>query len=143
MTPPFDTQLPRLHDIVLLFGRLLMALLFLHEAITLATSFPTAAAAMEKLGVPAPLLALTTALQLVAGLALVLGWHARLGAAGLGLFCIATALLFHANPSVRNEVLHFEKDLAIAGGMLVLVACGSGSYSVDAYLAGRGRTQPA
>src|SRR5580704_10376641 len=58
------------------------------------------------------------------------GWHARLGAAALGLFCLATAILFHTNFANRNELLHFEKDLAIAGGMFILMLRGAGGYSV-------------
>jgi uncharacterized membrane protein YphA (DoxX/SURF4 family) len=72
-------------------------------------------------------------LQLVAGIAIAVGWHARLGAAALGLFCLATAILFHTNFANRNELLHFEKDLAIAGGMFVLMFRGTGGYSVEAY----------
>jgi len=44
-------------------------------------------------------------------------------------FCLATAFLFHTNFAVRNELLHFEKDLAIAGGMFVLMVCGAGRWS--------------
>jgi putative oxidoreductase len=51
----------------------------------------------------------------------------------LSLFCLATAFLFHTNFAVRNELLHFEKDLAIAGGMFVLVVCGAGRWSVDSW----------
>jgi putative oxidoreductase len=69
-------------------------------------------------------------------LAIAIGWHARLGAAALGLFCVATAILFHTNFASRNELLHFEKDLAIAGGMFVLMLRGAGGLSIDAF-AGR------
>jgi uncharacterized membrane protein YphA (DoxX/SURF4 family) len=50
---------------------------------------------MAKMGVPAAALIPTIALQLVAGLAIAVGWHARSAAAALGLFCLATAFLFH------------------------------------------------
>src|SRR5437016_2215303 len=96
-------------------------------------NFESGSAAMAKMGVPAALMVLTIALQLLAGLAVALGWHARLGAAALGLFCLATAILFHTNFANRNELLHFEKDLAIAGGMFVLMLRGAGGYSVQVY----------
>jgi uncharacterized membrane protein YphA (DoxX/SURF4 family) len=51
-------------------------------------------------------------------------------------FCVATALLFHTKIGVRNELLHFEKDLAIAGGLLVLVAHGAGAWALDAVRGG-------
>jgi putative oxidoreductase len=117
-------------NVVLLGSRLLLAGLFVHEGVFLAVNFAAASATMAKTGVPAPALAATIGLQLVAGTAIAVGWHARLGAAALGLFCLATALLFHKNIAVRNELLHFEKDLAIAGGMFILMLHGAGAYSV-------------
>lgn len=118
-------------DFALFLSRLLLAAIFLHEGAFLVANFAGAATAMGKIGVPAPLLAATAALQLVAGLAIALGFQARLGAAALGLFCLATAALFHADFAVRNELLHFEKDLAIAGGMFALMIRGAGNWSVD------------
>ena len=61
------------------------------------------------------------------------GFCTRCGALALGLFCLATAVLFHSNFAVRNELLHFEKDIAIAGGMFVLVVSGSGRWSFDGW----------
>jgi putative oxidoreductase len=88
---------------------------------------------MAKLGVPAHALAATIALQLAAGIAIAVGWYARIGAAALGFFCLATAILFHTNFANRNELLHFEKDLAIAGGMFTLMLRGVGGYSAQAF----------
>jgi putative oxidoreductase len=127
----------RCEDGLLLLGRLLLSLIFIHEAITLSTGFAAAAAAMSKVGVPAYAMALTIALQLGAGLLLALGWHTRLGALSLALFCLATAFGFHSDFTTRNELLHFEKDLAIAGGMLVLVVRGAGAWSLDRLWGGR------
>jgi putative oxidoreductase len=44
---------------------------------------------------------------------------------------VAAALLFHANLADRNQVIHFEKDLAIAGGLLLLFAFGPGRYALE------------
>lgn len=120
-----------LKDITLLAGRLLLSVLFLHEGLTLATHFDAAAKAMAALGVGLPLFIATLALQLGAGLAIASGLLTRLGAIGLGLFCLATATLFHTNLASQNELLHFEKDLAITGGMLVLAMTGAGAFSLD------------
>ena len=84
-----------LDNVVLLASRLLLAWIFVHEGAFLAMNFAAASAGMAKMGVPAAALVPTIALQLVAGLAIAIGWHARLGAAALGLFCVATAILFH------------------------------------------------
>ena len=123
-----------LTDLILLTGRLLLSLLFMHEGLELATHFDGAAKAMAALGVSLPLLMATIALQLGAGLSVSLGLLTRLAAVALGLFCLATAALFHTNFASQNELLHFEKDLAIAGGMFVLAITGAGAISLDRVL---------
>ena len=122
---------------ILLASRLLLAWIFIHEGAFLAMNFESASAAMAKMGVPAALMVLTITLQLLAGLAIALGWYARTGAAALGLFCLATAMLFHTNFASRNELLHFEKDLAIAGGMFLLMLRGAGVWSIEGLLRAR------
>lgn len=121
-----------LSDFVLLAGRLLLALIFVHEGFALALNFAGTMKAMAQLGVGAPLVVATIALQIAAGLSVGLGLLTRLGAVALGLFCVATAALFHTNFANHNELLHFEKDLAIAGGMFVLAMAGAGGFSLDA-----------
>src|ERR1700722_19214141 len=86
-----------LDNIVVLAGRLLLAWIFVHEGALLALNYDAASAGMAKMGVPAAALIPTIALQLVAGLAIAIGWNARSAAAALGLFCLATAFLFHDN----------------------------------------------
>jgi putative oxidoreductase len=121
-------------NLILLASRLLLAWIFVHEGTFLVMNFDDAAAGMIKIGVSRYLLVATIALQLSAGLAIATGWQARAGAAALGLFCLATAILFHTNFASRNELLHFEKDLAIAGGMFLLMLRGAGDWSVAAML---------
>ncbi|ASW07523.1 DoxX family protein [Rhizobium sp. 11515TR] len=118
-------------DMALLFGRILLSLLFLEEGIELASNFDIALEAMAKLGVTTPVTTATIVLQLGAGFAIALGLMTRLAAFGLGLFCLVTAMLFHTNFASHNELLHFEKDLAIAGGMFALIVAGAGKLSFD------------
>ncbi|PZV40544.1 DoxX family protein [Mesorhizobium kowhaii] len=125
-----------LSDLTLLTGRLLLSLLFVHEGLELASHFEGAAKAMAALGVSSLLLITTIALQLGAGLSVGLGLLTRLGAVSLGLFCLATAALFHTNFASQNELLHFEKDLAIAGGMFALAIAGAGAISLDRVVTG-------
>ncbi|MDC7746640.1 MULTISPECIES: DoxX family protein [Rhizobium] len=125
---------PRPADLILLLGRLLLSLIFLHEGLVLASDITATLDTFAKLGLSAPVAFATIALQLGAGLSLATGFLTRLGALALGLFCLATALLFHTNFASQNELLHFEKDLAIAGGMFVLTASGAGSISIDRLL---------
>lgn len=134
MTPTELAEKFHARDVTLLAGRLLLSLIFLHEGLQLAAHFEGAQKAMAALGVGTPLLLATIVLQLGAGLSVALGILARLGALGLGLFCLMTASLFHTNFASQNELLHFEKDLAIAGGMFVLALSGAGKLAVDRVL---------
>ncbi|MDX8448474.1 DoxX family protein [Mesorhizobium captivum] len=134
MSPTELAEKLHARDAVLLGGRLLLSLIFVHEGLQLATHFEGAQKAMGALGVGTPLLIATIALQLGAGLSVALGILARLGAVALGLFCLTTAVLFHTNFASQNELLHFEKDLAIAGGMFILALSGSGRLSADRVL---------
>ena len=109
MDKALGMQNPMVDNVVLLVSRLLLAGLFVHEGVFLAANFAAASTAMAKVGIPALAVIGTIALQLVAGIAIAVGWHARLGAAALGLFCLATAILFHVNFANRNELLHFRE----------------------------------
>ncbi|MDR7146305.1 DoxX family protein [Rhizobium sp. BE258] len=118
----------------LLAGRLLLSAIFLHEGATLALNFNATATAFERLGLELPVAIGVILLQLAAGFSVAAGMATRLGAVALGIFCLMTALLFHTDFTSQNELLHFEKDFAIAGGMFVLAISGAGSLSVDAVL---------
>ena len=133
MDEALEIQNTTFDDVVLLASRLLLAWIFVHEGVFLTANFASASTSMAKIGVPTVALVATIGLQLIAAIAIAVGWHARLGAAALGLFCLATAILFHTNFANRNELLHFEKDLAIAGGMFILMLRGAGGYSVQAF----------
>jgi putative oxidoreductase len=115
-----------------LAGRLLLAALFLHEAWSKLTAYPAALAHMHAFGVPGQLLPLAIALELGCGLLILCGYHTRAAALLLAGFCLATAVLFHSKFGDRNQLLHFEKDLAVAGGLLVLFAHGGGQWALDA-----------
>jgi putative oxidoreductase len=86
---------------------------------------------MESFGVPGELLPVTIALELAGGLALIAGWHTRLVAGLLAGFTIIAGLIFHADSSDMMQMLLFQKNVAIAGGLLLLVAMGPGALAVD------------
>jgi putative oxidoreductase len=117
-------------DATVLAGRLLLASLFLLEGWSKLRGYEAAAAYMQRFAVPAALLPLVIALELGGGLLLALGWQSRCAALALAGFSLVAALLFHANFADRGQVLHFEKDLAIAGGLLLLAAFGPGRYAI-------------
>jgi putative oxidoreductase len=112
-------------------GRLLLAALFVLEGWSKVRGYEAAAVYMDGYGVPGTLLPAVIALELGAGLMIAVGWQTRIAALALAGFCIAAAALFHNQLFDRNHLLHFEKDLAIAGGLLVLAIAGAGRWSVD------------
>jgi putative oxidoreductase len=117
-------------QIILLVGRLLIANIFLHEAIAKISNYAGAAAYARSFGVPDTLLPLAIALELGCGLAIAMGLWTRPAALLLSGFCIFTAVAFHTHFAERNQLLHFEKNLAMAGGLLVLAAHGAGRITV-------------
>jgi putative oxidoreductase len=119
-----------------LAGRLLLAAIFLHEAWSKLTGYTGALAYMQAFGVPGQLLPLAIAVELGGGALIACGYHTRAAALVLAVFCVATAVLFHTKLGDRNQLLHFEKDLAIAGGLLVLAAHGAGAWALDALRGG-------
>jgi putative oxidoreductase len=119
-------------DAAALAGRLLLAAIFLHEAVAKLMGYPAALAYMQTFGVPGQLLPFAIAIELSCGLLILLGYQTRAAALILAAFCVAAAVLFHTKFGDRNQLLHFEKDLAIAGGLIVLFAHGAGFWSLDA-----------
>jgi putative oxidoreductase len=116
-----------------LLGRILLAAIFLHDGWLKLAAFHAALDYMAAHGVPGALLPFAIAVELGCALLIVLGFWTRVAAILLAAFCVATAVLFHTKFGDRSQLLHFEKDLAIAGGFLVLAAHGAGAWAVDAW----------
>jgi putative oxidoreductase len=116
---------------------LLLAGIFLHDASSKVTSYPAALRYMDAFGVPGEFLPLAIALEAGCGLAVLLGYQTRAAALVLAGFCVMTAVVFHTKFGDRNQLLHFEKDLAIAGGFFVLFAHGGSSWTISALLKSR------
>jgi len=121
-------SLPAMGDLV---GRLLLASLFVHEALIKLTAYDMAARYTAAYGVPVWLLPAAILVEFAGGVMIALGWQTRVAALALAAFCLATALIFHTNFEDRNQLIHFEKDLALAGAFLILGARGAGSLSLE------------
>ncbi|MGQ0484503.1 MAG: DoxX family protein [Hyphomicrobiales bacterium] len=119
-----------------LVGRLLLAALFVSDVWVIVNNYGATEDYLAQSGVPPLLLLPAVAVQLGGGLLVAVGWQTRLAALALALFCTSTALIFHSQSGDPNEAIHFWKDLALAGGFLVLLANGAGGFSLDARLRG-------
>ena len=124
----------KLNPLFDLAGRILMAVLFVPAGYSKITGYSGTAGYMESIGVPGILLPLVIIVELLGGLAILLGWQTRIAAFLLAGFCLVAALLFHFQPADQMQMILFTKNLAIAGGLLFLVANGAGALSLDARL---------
>jgi putative oxidoreductase len=115
-----------------LVGRILISMLFLGAGLDKVGGYAGTQAYMESAGVPGALLPLVIALEILGALAVILGFRTRIAAALLALFSVASAALFHWVPGDQMQTIMFMKNLAIAGGFLLLVARGAGDWSLDA-----------
>lgn len=75
--------------------------------------------------------AAAVAVELIGGLALLVGFKTRVAALALALFTLAAALAFHFQLGDQNQFIHFFKNLAMAGGLLQIVAFGAGRFALD------------
>lgn len=86
---------------------------------------------MNAMGVPGELLPLVILLELAGGLAVIVGWQTRWMSIALALFTILAAVIFHRDFADQMQLIQFQKNLAIAGGLMLLAIYGAGSYSLD------------
>lgn len=122
-------------------GRLLIGLPFAMSGLGKVAAYGQTTAMIAAASLPLPPLAYAVAVvvELGGGLLLVAGYQVRLAAIALALFSIAAAAAFHNNFADQNQMIHFLKDVMIAGGLLQIAAFGAGVFSLDNRLSkGRG-----
>lgn len=112
-------------------GRVLLSLIFITSGISKISGYAGTQRYMEAMGVPGALLPFVIALEVLGGLAVLVGFQARLAALALSGFCIVSAVLFHADFSDQMQMISFMKNISIAGGFLMVFAHGAGAYSID------------
>lgn len=113
-----------------LAGRILLGLIFVMSGFSKITGFEGTQQHMAEFGVPATGILLVGAIvvELLGGLSLIFGYWARAGAVLLALFLIPTTLIFHTDFSQQTQMVMFLKNLAIMGGLLFVIAHGSGPF---------------
>src|SRR5258705_13857353 len=114
-----------------LAGRILIAIIFLLSGIDKVTHYAQTLGYMTKAGLPFPqtLLVASAVIEIVCALAIIVGWKTRLAAIGLVIWMIPVTLIFHS-PAGQEATIHFMKNVAITGGLLVLFASGPGVWSL-------------
>ena len=122
-----------------LAARILMALLFLPAGIMKIAGFAGTTGYIASVGLPFPVLgaAIAVAVEVGGGLALIAGFQTRWAAFLMAVFTIVAGLFFHkfwaaAPDQAMIQQIMFFKNVAIAGGLLMLTAFGAGAWSMDA-----------
>jgi putative oxidoreductase len=126
-----------IQDLGALVGRVLMSAIFIWGGYQKLMDAAGTKAEIAGLGVPFPDIVWMVAVvvELVGGLALLLGVQTRLVALVLAVWCIATAWVAHSNFADPDMQIHFMKNVAMAGGFIVIAVFGGGAYTVERALA--------
>jgi putative oxidoreductase len=114
-----------------LSARILLAVMFFMAGIGKIGAYAGTQGYMESQGVPGMLLPAVIGLEIIGSIMLVVGWKIRYAAFALAGFTILSALMFHLNFADQIQSIMFMKNLAIAGGLLLLVNHGAGELSLD------------
>ena len=114
-------------------GRLLMALIFLISGVGKVAAPAMTLNYIASAGLPLPAVAylIAIAVELGGGMLLLVGFETRVVALVMTIFTIATAFSFHRDFADQNQMIHFLKNFAMAGGLLQVVAFGAGAFSID------------
>lgn len=124
-------SIPAVNALLALTARLLASVIFISAGFSkLGAGYAGAQGYMASVGLPGELLPLVIALEIGGGLALLLGFQARLVAFALSVFCIVSGVLFHSGADPMQQIM-FMNNLAMAGGLLAFTLFGAGRVSLD------------
>lgn len=116
-----------------LVGRTFLAIIFIRSGIGKILDFGGTQDTIANAGLPLAFLVtvFTILFQIAGGLSLIAGYKARIGAVLLLIFLIPATLVFHNPIADPSQMTQFMKNLAIIGGIAMVLAYGSGPISLD------------
>jgi putative oxidoreductase len=122
-----------MNNLLLLVARILLSFMFIMAGFQKFGDLAGTAGYIGSVGLPAATLLapLSGALEVLAGLAVLVGFQTRIASWVLAAFCAVAAIFFHFVPGDMMQMMMFSKDLTIAGGFLALSVAGAGAWSVD------------
>ena len=117
-----------------LLGRVLIGVPFLMSGLGKLAAYAGTVGYISAVGLPAAPLAYVAAvlIEVGGGLLLLSGYRVRPVALVLAVFSVVTAIFFHRNFGDQNQMIHFLKNVMIAGGLLQITTFGAGAWSLDA-----------
>lgn len=114
-----------------LIARVFLGHIFLMAGLSKISGYEGTQGYMDAMGVPGGLLPLVIALEVLGGLAIIIGWQTRWSSIVLAGFTIVAAAIFHNNFADQMQMILFMKNIAITGGLLLLAVHGAGAFSID------------
>ena len=114
-----------------LVARLFLGHIFLLAGVIKISAYEGTQGYMDAMGVPGVLLPLVILFEIAGGLMILVGWKTKWAAIALAGFSVVAAAIFHNNFADQMQMILFMKNIAIAGGFLLLSAHGAGAYSLD------------
>ncbi len=120
----------KLDPLFSLAGRVMIALIFVLAGLSKISAIEGTQGYMEAMGLPGILIYPTILFEVAAGLAIIAGFKTRYVALALAGFSLLSALIFHNQLGDQMQFILFMKNVAIAGGFLLLVRYGAGELSI-------------
>ncbi len=120
-----------INNVSTLVGRVLIAIMFIMAGYSKIGGYEGTAGYMEAMGVPGMLLPVVIALELLGGIAVLVGYQTKIAAFLLGGFTFLAAIIFHSNFGDQMQMILFTKDLAISGAFLLLFVHGPGQWALN------------
>ena len=118
-------------QVIEVLGRIFLSMLFLIEGINKIFNYEGTIQYMESFGVLEYLAIPAIILEILFPLLLIIGYQTKIAALVIAIFTIVVATIFHTNFDDHIQFITFFKDIAIAGGFLIIFVNGAGKYSVD------------
>ena len=114
-----------------LLGRILISTLFFLNGIFKINNYDGTVGWMESFGVPGILIIPAIILEIVGPVLIIIGYKTKLAAGLLSIFCLTTAIIFHNDFADQMQFISFLKNIALAGGFLLIFVNGAKDFSLD------------
>ena len=118
-------------QVIEVLGRIFLSTLFFIEGINKIFNYEGTTQYMESFGVPEYLAIPAIILEILFPLLLIIGYKTKIAALVMAIFTIVVAVIFHTNFEDHMQLIAFFKDIAIAGGFIIIFVNGSGRFSLD------------
>lgn len=120
-------------SVAILVGRILLSILFILSGFAKLTAISGTAGWFGSIGLPLPTVTAVVVgiVELLGGLAILVGFKTRIAAILLAVFTLAATAIAHLDFADQMQVLMLQKNLGLVGGFLLLAAVGAGSISID------------